>query len=571
MAAIAAPPPPPAALPSDGLLLELLAGPPSPRTCVASDACLSLGSQGSPSSSQSRDEESSKLAAATDPCAPPAAAPADSTAPTSPESASQLTKQQILDLDPHRLAQRQKQIDFGKNTTGYQRYLQLVPRNKRRRTDPATPDIHANISKRRFDGQVVVWRRALHKYDDDAAQDASASASSASSSTAATVARQPQHSRSSRGSCSSYPSASSSYSYGAGGQGLVVVVPTSQPPPAILAECTSLASYSDAACGDGSTVLSVTASAGPSSPTSSCGGSRRSLDGYLEPQQHHHSHHAHSSRRRRTLMSEEGEEDDGESMGFRCEVLPRDRSGGAAKAAVTSGECRRRVSSSGGGSEATCGEVWAQAKQLSQGQRGQQQPGLSREQLQRLAEQHKHLAAAAAALVPVVVIAGDDDGGADPIVAYHPVYETEGGQRMVMTRGGAATIAPAAGAGEGPPLLALPVEVVYGGGAEILGFRNHREAVAAAPAASVAAAVGGAITFGVAVRASQAAAAQLDVGMGAGCSAVVVVEKPAARVSEEAAPAGGNAQLQPPGSAAVLVSEAEERALVHSLTSLLLR
>jgi hypothetical protein len=32
------------------------------------------------------------------------------------------------ETDPHRLAQRQKQIDFGKNTIGYQRYRQMVPK-----------------------------------------------------------------------------------------------------------------------------------------------------------------------------------------------------------------------------------------------------------------------------------------------------------------------------------------------------------------------------------------------------------------------------------------------------------
>lgn len=30
--------------------------------------------------------------------------------------------------DYHRLAQRQKQIDFGKNTVGYERFIQTVPK-----------------------------------------------------------------------------------------------------------------------------------------------------------------------------------------------------------------------------------------------------------------------------------------------------------------------------------------------------------------------------------------------------------------------------------------------------------
>ena len=69
--------------------------------------------------------------------------------------------------DARRLAQRQKQIDFGKNTRGYERYSALVPREKRRFDDPWTPDKTAPCSKRAFDGRIRKWRRELHKYDEE--------------------------------------------------------------------------------------------------------------------------------------------------------------------------------------------------------------------------------------------------------------------------------------------------------------------------------------------------------------------------------------------------------------------
>jgi hypothetical protein len=74
----------------------------------------------------------------------------------------------IKETDPRRLEQRQKQIDFGKNTLGYDRYIAAVPKTKRRRfaeEHPVTPDKSAKISKRCWDGRVRAWRRLLHRWD----------------------------------------------------------------------------------------------------------------------------------------------------------------------------------------------------------------------------------------------------------------------------------------------------------------------------------------------------------------------------------------------------------------------
>ncbi|EEY55938.1 uncharacterized protein PITG_08684 [Phytophthora infestans T30-4] len=70
------------------------------------------------------------------------------------------------ETDPHRLAQRQKQIDYGKNTIGYDHYCAQVPRHQRRPgKHPMTPDKTRRIGKKVFDGMVRRWRQMLHKYD----------------------------------------------------------------------------------------------------------------------------------------------------------------------------------------------------------------------------------------------------------------------------------------------------------------------------------------------------------------------------------------------------------------------
>lgn len=67
--------------------------------------------------------------------------------------------------DRHRLRQRQRQIDYGKNTVGYQRYMEMIPMEKRTKDHPWTPMKEQKCSKRSWDGQIRKWRKLLHCYD----------------------------------------------------------------------------------------------------------------------------------------------------------------------------------------------------------------------------------------------------------------------------------------------------------------------------------------------------------------------------------------------------------------------
>lgn len=74
-------------------------------------------------------------------------------------------KHKTFTVDPHRLEKRQKQIDYGKNTLAYGRYIAAVQREDRTKDDPNTPDKFQGCSTRSWVGQIRIWRRKLHVWD----------------------------------------------------------------------------------------------------------------------------------------------------------------------------------------------------------------------------------------------------------------------------------------------------------------------------------------------------------------------------------------------------------------------
>jgi len=72
-----------------------------------------------------------------------------------------------METDAHRLAQRQKQIDIGKNTPEYKAYAQWRDDPEREVPVIAVPYKFTKRSKRSWDGIVREWRRRLHTWYDE--------------------------------------------------------------------------------------------------------------------------------------------------------------------------------------------------------------------------------------------------------------------------------------------------------------------------------------------------------------------------------------------------------------------
>ena len=77
----------------------------------------------------------------------------------------ELNEIQHNEINEKRKKSRLKQISFGKSTQEYHNYLSIIPKEQRLFSDPKTPDIETQISKRKWDKSVRRWRRSLHAFD----------------------------------------------------------------------------------------------------------------------------------------------------------------------------------------------------------------------------------------------------------------------------------------------------------------------------------------------------------------------------------------------------------------------